>query len=266
MSSPPPPPPPPRQIEAGSRTDVLQWFEDAFDDLRNELHAVASTVTRQQAMLAELLDSRDAEMRVAMVAESLPELAGEAAAKALADQTGGLAEVVEARLEEFRLATESSDESTVAVMDGMRELLQRIEMSASLEIQAVGDDGAARLDALKASVARQFRPVAAAVADVAAQVEEAEEREAARNRATRASITKAVQPLALALAAATERSDAQFAEIRDRLDAMARPTARPAKPTGTTKATEPRKPVSRAATKARKAAPTKSTITRRPRP
>jgi len=46
---PPPPLPPPQQVGAGSRADVLKWFEDAFDELRNELHAVASTVARQQA-------------------------------------------------------------------------------------------------------------------------------------------------------------------------------------------------------------------------
>src|SRR5687768_15440298 len=39
-----PPPSPPRSEPAqsgGSRTEILQWFEDAFDELRNELHALA---------------------------------------------------------------------------------------------------------------------------------------------------------------------------------------------------------------------------------
>lgn len=222
---PPPLPPPPQQPGAGPRADVLHWFEDAFDELRHELHSVVSTVTRQQAMLAELLDTREAELRVVMVAETLPELAGEAAAKALADQTGGLAEVVEARLEEFRIMAEASDQSAVAVMDGMRERLRRVELAADLDVQAANHEGALRLEALKSSVARQLKPVVAAVAQVAAHVDEAQEREAARGRALRASVTKQLQPLATALDAAMERSDRQLAEIRERLDAIAGPAA-----------------------------------------
>ena len=226
-SMPPPPPlsPPPAAAGAGPRSDVLRWFEDAFNELRNELHAVAATLTRQQAMLAELLDTREAELRVVMVAESLPELAGEAAAKALADQTGGLADIVEDRLEEFRLGAEASDLATVATMDAMRELLQRIEMAAQVDAEAANYAGAVRLEALKASVARQLKPVTAAVAEVAAHVEDTQEREAARSRALRASVTKQLQPLAAALETAVERSDRQMAEIRARLDALAGPAA-----------------------------------------
>lgn len=245
--SPPPPPPPPlpprQQPGAGSRADVLHWFEGAFDELRGELHAVAGTLTRQQAMLAELLDAREAELRVVMVAESLPELAGEAAATALADQTAGLAEVVDAQLEDFRVAVEASDMSTVAAMDGMRELLQRIEMASGVDVQAANHAGAARLEALKTSMVRQLRPVTAAMAEVAAHVEEAQDREAARSRALRASVAKQVQPLAAALEAAIERSDRQMAEIRDRLDAIAGPPApTPAakRPVTTSRATKPR--------------------------
>lgn len=221
--------PPPQQVGNGTRADVLKWFEDAFDDLRNELHAVMSTVTRQQAMLAELLDTRDAELRVVMVAESLPELAGEAAAKALADQTAGLTELVEAQLADFRVAAEASELSTVAVMDGMRELIHRVQATAELDVQAASEQGALRLQALKASVSRQLKPVVGAVAEIAAHMGEAEEREAARTRALRASVAKAIQPLATALAAATERSDAQMAAITERLDAIAAQPAPPAR-------------------------------------
>ncbi len=249
---PPPPLPPPQQVGAGSRGDVLKWFEEAFDELRNELHAVVSTVTRQQAMLAELLDTREAELRVVMVAESLPELAGEAAAKALVDQTAGLAEFVEARLEDFRVASEASDLSGVALMDGMRELMQRIEMTAEVEIEAAHQDGIARLETLKASMARQLKPVAAAVAEVAAHVDEAQEREAARSRALRASVTKQLAPLAIALEAAVERSDRQMAEIVARLDAMGAPAK--AAP-----------PVAKARPKARTTAPATPKPTAKPR-
>jgi hypothetical protein len=238
---PPPPPPPPPPTWAGrgplggaqghgqgadSRTEILRWFEDAFDELRNELHAVASTVTRQQAMLAELLDSREAELRVVMVAESLPELAGEAAAKALADQSGGLAEVVSGSLDDFRASVRASEQSNVAVMDGMRELLRRIELTADLNAEDIRLEGDARLEALKASVARQLKPVAAAVAELAAYMEATEEREAARTRALKASVTKQLQPLAATVEAALERSDRQMAEIRARLDAMGAPKVR----------------------------------------
>ncbi|MGH9265104.1 MAG: hypothetical protein ACRD1D_10480 [Acidimicrobiales bacterium] len=233
-SAPPPPPPPPPQSArppgnaADSRTEILQWFEDAFGELRNELHAVVSTVTRQQAMLAELLDSREAELRVVMVAESLPELAGEAAAKALADQSDSLADVVGATLDDVRATVESSELSNAAVMDGMRELLRRVEVTAEVNTEDARLEGAARLESLKASVSRQLRPVSAAVAELAAYVEMAEEREAARTRALKASITKQLQPLAATVEAAVARSDRQMAEIRARLDALGAPKVRPA--------------------------------------
>jgi hypothetical protein len=226
---PPPPPPPPRSGQgappppgqpAASRSEILQWFEDAFDELRNELHAVVSAVTRQQAMLAELLDARQAELRVVMVAETLPELAGEAAARALADQSDGLAEIVAAALDDFRASMEAADLSNAAVMDGMRELLRRVEVTAELNTEAARDEGAARLQSLKASVGRQIKPLSAAVAELAAAVETAEEREAARTKALKAAVARQVQPLAAAVEAAVERSDQQLAEIRARLDAL----------------------------------------------
>jgi hypothetical protein len=208
---------------------LLHWFDDAFEDLRNELHAVVSTVTRQQAMLAELLDSRQAELRVVMVAESLPELAGEAAAKALADQSDALAEIVGGALDDFRASVEASELSSAAVMDAMRELLRRVEVTAELNAEAARLEGAARLETLKASVARQLRPVSAAVDELAAYVEETEEREAARTRALKASVTRQLQPLAAAVEAAVERSDRQLSEIRARLDAMGAPKVRAGK-------------------------------------
>jgi hypothetical protein len=238
---PPPPPLPPPQSEprvsgrgAGaepdSRVEVLRWFEDAFDELRTELHAVVSTVTRQQAMLAELLDTREAELRVVVAAESLPELAGEAAARALTKESGSLTEVVIGYLDDFRLAAQASEESGAAVMDGMRELLRRVEMTAELNAEDARYEGTVRLEALKASVGRQLRPVAADVAALSAEVEAAQEREAARTRALKASLTKQLQPLAARVDAAIERSDLQFAEIRDRLEALAAPAGPAPKP------------------------------------
>jgi hypothetical protein len=202
---------------------VLQWFEDAFDELRNELHAVVSTVTRQQAMLAELLDSREAELRVVVVAESLPELAGEAAAKALANESGGLAEVVAGYLDDFRQAVDVQERSTVSVMDRMRELIQRMELTAEVNAEDARLEGAARLESLKTSVARQLRPVAADIAALAEEIEAVQEREAARTKAIKAALSKQIQPLAARVDAAVERSDEQLAEIRARLDTLAAP-------------------------------------------
>ena len=250
--APPPPPPPPRSQgndqASASRTEVLRWFEDAFDELRNELHAMASTVARQQAMLAELLDAREAELRVVMVAESLPELAGEAAAKALADQSDGLADQVVDTLDEVRAAMRAADQSSVAVMDGMRELLRRVEVTAEINAEDARVQGAARLEALKASVGRQLRPVNAAVTEIADYVAAAEEREAVRNRALKASITRQLQPLAAAVEAAVQHSDEQMSEIRARLDALGAPKVRAtrattpkAKPAATAKRAAPRR-------------------------
>lgn len=224
-----PPPSPPRSEpgqSGGSRTEILQWFEDAFDELRNELHALASTVTRQQAMLAELLDSREAELRVVMVAESLPELVGEAAAKALTDQSDGLAEVVADSLDDFRASMAAADLSSVAVMDGMRELLRRVEVTAEINAEEARYEGAARLEALKGAFGRQLKPVTAAITEIADYIAEAEEREAARTRALKASVTRQLQPLAAVVEAALDRSDQQLAEIRARLDALGAPKVR----------------------------------------
>jgi hypothetical protein len=210
----------------GSRPEILQWFEAAFDELRNELHALASTVTRQQAMLAELLDSREAELRVVMVAESLPELVGEAAAKALTDQSDGLAEVVADSLDDFRASMAAADLSSVAVMDGMRELLRRVEVTAEINAEEARYEGAARLEALKGAFGRQLKPVTAAITEIADYIAENEEREAARTRALKASVTRQLQPLAAAVEAAMDRSDQQLAEIRARLDALGAPKVR----------------------------------------
>lgn len=259
-SAKPPPPPPPRSAgqaaSAGAvsppagppaRTEVLQWFEDAFDELRNELHAVVSAITRQQAMLAELLDSREAELRVVMVAESLPELAGEAAAKALTDQSDGLAEIVAASLDDFRAAMQASELSGAAVMDGMRELLRRVEITAEVNAEDAHLEGAARLESLKASVGRQLRPVSAGVAELAAYIEAAEEREAARTKALKASVTRQVQPLATAVEAAMARSDRQLAEIHARLDALGAPKVRPARAAAAPEKAAPKKAAKKAA-------------------
>jgi hypothetical protein len=254
-----PPPPPPRSDPAqsgGSRTEILHWFENAFDELRNELHALASTVTRQQAMLAELLDSREAELRVVMVAESLPELVGDAAAKALSDQSDGLADVVADSLDDFRASMAAADLSSVAVMDGMRELLRRVEVTAEINAEEARYEGAARLEALKGSFGRQLKPVTAAITEIADYIAEAEQREAARTRALKASVTRQLQPLAAAVEAAMDRSDQQLAEIRARLDAMGAPKVAGSKKTPARKAKAA--PATRAPAKAKaRAAPRK---------
>lgn len=254
-----PPPSPPRSESTqggGSRTEILQWFEDAFDELRNELHALASTVTRQQAMLAELLDSREAELRVVMVAESLPELVGDAAAKALTDQSDGLAEVVADSLDDFRASMAAADLSSVAVMDGMRELLRRVEVTAEINAEEARYEGAARLEALKGSFGRQLKPVTAAITEIADYIAETEERETARTRALKASVTRQLQPLAAAVEAAMGRSDQQLAEISARLDALGAPKVRAAKKAPAAAPRAAKTPAKRAAPKARaKAAP-----------
>lgn len=250
--APPPPPPPPEPPRAepsqsgGNRTEILQWFENAFDALRDELHALASTVARQQAMVAELLDSREAELRVVMVAESLPELVGEAAAKALTDQSDALADVVSDSLDDLRATVAAADQSSVAVMDGMRELLRRIELTAEINADDSRLEGAAHLDSLKASVGRQLKPFAAAITEIADFAAGVEEREAARTRAVKASVTRQIQPLAAAVEEAMDRSDRQLTEIRARLDAMGAPTVRGTKV-----------PARSATAKAKKAAPAK---------
>ena len=186
-----------------------------------------------------------------MVAESLPELVGEAAAKALTDQSDGLAEVVGDTLDDFRSSVAAADASNIAVMDGMRELLRRVELTAEINAEEARYEGAVRLEALKNSVGRQLKPMTAAITEIADYVAAAEERDAARTRALKASVTRQLQPMAAAMEEAMDRSDRQMGEIRARLDALAAPKVR-----GTTVAPRAAK-AGTAAPRAAKKAPAK---------
>jgi len=61
-----------------ARVQLFRWFESEFSVLRTELHELVGAVAQQQAMLAELVEDRHASLRLALLAESLPESVEEA--------------------------------------------------------------------------------------------------------------------------------------------------------------------------------------------
>ncbi|HUQ63688.1 MAG TPA: hypothetical protein VM121_08040 [Acidimicrobiales bacterium] len=72
---------------AGAVADVTAELKTVTESLKLQqsmLGELLSGLTRQQAMMAELLDARHAELRLAMVAESLPDSVAEAVTKSFA--------------------------------------------------------------------------------------------------------------------------------------------------------------------------------------
>src|SRR5256885_11623798 len=49
-----------------ARNEVLAWLQAAFDGLRDELSVLAGSLARQQAVLSDIAESRDAEVANAM--------------------------------------------------------------------------------------------------------------------------------------------------------------------------------------------------------
>jgi len=204
-----------------ARSDVLRWFEEAFEGLRTDLRELVTGMTQQQAMIAELLDTRQADLRLVVVAEGLPDVVQDAVEAAVADHTGEVEESIDSALGELRQSIKKTESASVAAVGKLRRTLEAAEATAAGSLE-----------------------------EVHRRQEEAEARAEARARALKASLTKQLKPMAEALGQALERSDQRMDEINRRLDNLAKPAAAPP-----TKRAAPAK----SAAPARKAAATKRT-------
>ena len=163
--------PAPDPPEGDPRREMFRWFEEAFVGVRSDLQTLIASMTHQQAMLAELIDSRQAELRLVLAAESLPDIVSEAVASAVDAHTEAMTESFSTALGMFRDEMDKAQAGTNATVDNLRDTFDTF-----LNALAVHDEGAekreaARLRTLKGSITRQMAPLAEAVAMLTAQAE-----------------------------------------------------------------------------------------------
>ncbi len=225
------------------RTDVLRWFEEAFDGLRRDLREVVTGMTQQQAMIAELMDARQADLRLVVVAEGLPDVVQDAVEAAVADHTTELSETLETALAQVRQSVTDAEASSAAAVAEIRAAVEASERSAT-----------AAAAEIRAAVEAGERSATAALEEARRLQDEAEQRETLRARALKASFTRQLGPLADALQRVEDTTDRRMDGINARLDAMAmqaRPVRAAAKkPAATAKraAAAKKPPATRAAT------------------
>ena len=163
--------PAPDPPEGDPRREMFRWFEEAFVGVRSDLQTLIASMTHQQAMLAELIDSRQAELRLVLAAETLPDIVADAVASAVDAHTEAMTESFSTALIMFREEMDKAQAGTTATVDNLRETFDTF-----LNALAVHDEGAekreaARLRTLKGSITRQMAPLAEAVALLTAQAE-----------------------------------------------------------------------------------------------
>ena len=163
--------PAPEPTEGDPRREMFRWFEEAFVGVRSDLQTLIASMTHQQAMLAELIDSRQAELRLVLAAETLPDIVADAVASAVDAHTEAMTESFSTALGAFREEMDKAQAGTNATVDNLRETFDTF-----LNALAVHDEGAekreaARLRTLKGSITRQMAPLAEAVAMLTAQAE-----------------------------------------------------------------------------------------------
>lgn len=202
------------------RTEVLRWFEEAFEGLRDEMRAMAGGITQQQAMMAELMESSQADLRLIMVAESLPRLVDDAVRKALGDNSVSLLQFLDSSLGDFK------DE------------LRKREDSAREASERADAEQVAGLEAIRTAVIKELRPIARAIAQAVELQAEAKEEDAARLPALKASMTRTLRPLE----EAAERSDQRLAEIANQLKKLVKAGDPPPRPDGGGSVPSPRSP------------------------
>src|SRR4051812_16120814 len=139
-----------------ARTEVLAWLQAAFDGLRDELSVLAGGLARQQAVLADLSDTRDTEVATALaeVKEWAGELRNETLRlqgfeKAVADQ---LRADVSSSIDEGVERMATINENAGAGQDEMRKALGEVEARA-----AALSEETARLQDFGQTLAEQLR-------------------------------------------------------------------------------------------------------------
>jgi hypothetical protein len=220
----------PPSASGDPRSDVLRWFDDAFTSLRREMREVIGGLTRQQAMITELMDARQADLRLVVVAEGLPDVVQDAVRAAVGENTGQLASTLDAALREMSRTVRNAERASTRSVNQLRRALQGTERSATEALEE----------------ARLLRA-------------DADEREARRAKALKAEVTRQLKPLAEATAASERRLD----EIMARLDSLA-PRAATKKPPAATKNTPAPKKAAPKKTLAKKTAAKKTPAKKAP--
>ena len=205
----------------GARAQLFQWFEAEFNKLRGELQALVGTVTQQQAMVAELLEDRQVNQRLTIVAESLPDVVDEAVRSAMAEQVASMVETTTAAvgkteealartgtwIEEQRQDAELLDSSLGELRESMAGLERLVE-----EQRAELASESARLRGAKSSLSRQIKPVVESIPQLVSDAVAASLKEHRREvdamieaavgdlgRSVKISISRQLEPIAEAL-------------------------------------------------------------------
>ncbi len=154
------------------RLEVFKWFEEAFEGVRLELQTLIASMTHQQAMLAELLDSRQAELRLALVAESLPDIVADAVRAAMDDHTTSLTQAYDQSHDRFRDDVESVRTATEGTVDSLRESFGKLASVIAVHDEEAEARESVRLGTLKGSVTRQITPITDALGKLSNKLDE----------------------------------------------------------------------------------------------
>ena len=161
---------------ADPRREVFRWFEEAFEGVRLELQTLIGSMTHQQAMLAELLDSRQAELRLALVAESLPDVVADAVRAAMDAHNDAMAASYDRSHDRFRDDVEQVRAATAATVESLHESFQKLASVIAVHDEEAEQREAMRLGTLKGSVTRQITPIADTLARMSTMLDDLAER------------------------------------------------------------------------------------------
>jgi hypothetical protein len=140
------------RIQAEARSHLLQWVELSVTGMRSELHALASEMGRQHAMLNQLLEARQAERRQTPLTESVPQVLKTAMADASTRQRTELAEALAAMKAQL-------DDELHALRASAAESRQQVASDASLmrsEVRRSLDELQGAVDTARADQARSL--------------------------------------------------------------------------------------------------------------
>ncbi len=155
---------------------MFKWFEEAFEGVRLELQTLIASMTHQQAMLAELLDSRQAELRLALVAESLPDVVADAVRAAMDAHNDTMAAAYDRSHDRFRDDVEAVRATTAAKVDSLHESFQKMASVIAVHDEEAEQRESMRLGTLKGSVTRQITPIAETLARMSTMLDDLAER------------------------------------------------------------------------------------------
>ncbi|MGH3849091.1 MAG: hypothetical protein ACRDRT_05215, partial [Pseudonocardiaceae bacterium] len=154
------------------RVQLFRWFENEFNNLRVELHDLVGTVAQQQAMLAELSEDRHAQLRLSLLAESLPDTLNDAVRTSVKEEVGSVSASVEGAVENLRASinraeTASSErradtELLDSALGSLREAMVGLEQTVRVQQEEL-DRELPKLRAMRSTLTRHLRDLIEAV-------------------------------------------------------------------------------------------------------